>query len=113
MAEEVNSHFSEKQRQGDKSDKSKNVDNSHANYAVRIYLVYPPLKKKKYKELLQNAFIQPCAKSALMCCMYLSHCALPREGNPWLIYNPDNITEAIKTLVFWFGVVVRSGGQFP
>lgn len=47
MAEEVNSHFSEKQRQGDKSDKSKNVDNSHANYAVRIYLVYPPLKKKK------------------------------------------------------------------
>lgn len=48
-----------------------------------------------------------------MCCMYLSHCALPREGNPWLIYNPDNITEAIKTLVFWFGVVVRSGGQFP
>lgn len=45
MAEEVNSHFSEKQRQGDKSDKSKNVDNSHANYAVRIYLVYLPLKK--------------------------------------------------------------------
>lgn len=60
MAEEVNSHFSEKQRQGDKSDKSKNVDNSHANYAVRIYLVYPPLKKKK----IQRAFAE-CFYTAL------------------------------------------------
>lgn len=59
MAEEVNSHFSEKQRQGDKSDKSKNVDNSHANYAVRIYLVYLPLKKK-----IQRAFAE-CFYTAL------------------------------------------------
>lgn len=47
-----------RQRQGDNSDKGKNMDNSHVNYAINIYLVYSPLKnitKRFCRSLLKSA----------------------------------------------------------